>query len=318
MNSDDQHIKLQIRVPDSLAGRRFDQIAAELFKEYSRARLQKWIRDGAMLVDERARKPRDKLAGGETIRIDAVLEREASFKPEAISLNIIFEDATLLVIDKPTGLVVHPAAGNRDGTLLNALLHHAPELQTVPRAGIVHRLDKDTTGLMVVAKTLAAHNNLVKQLQRRTVRREYEAVVEGVLTGGGTVNAALGRHPRARTKIAVVSHGGKTAETHYRVIKRFPNHSHIKLKLETGRTHQIRVHMAHIRHPLVGDSTYGGRLRLPAGASEELINTLRNFRRQALHAVELELIHPETGEVQDWRAEPPEDFRRLLSVLESG
>lgn len=318
MITDDQSIHLTVKVPDNLAGRRLDQIAAELFADYSRARLQKWIREGGLLVNGELRKPKDKLLGSEIISVNVELKAEISYKPEAISLDIVYEDETLLVIDKPAGLVVHPAAGNQDGTLLNALLHHAPALEAIPRAGIVHRLDKDTTGLMVVAKTLPAHHDLVKQLQDRSVRREYEAVAHGVMTGGGTVDAAIGRHPRARTKMAVLAHGGKHAVTHYRVLQRFEHHSHIRVKLETGRTHQIRVHMAHIHYPLVGDGVYAGRLRLPPGASDHLIETLRGFKRQALHAAELELTHPQSGELQSWRAELPADFQQLLSALKAG
>jgi len=235
-------------------------------------------------------------------------------------LDIAYEDDHILVINKPAGLVVHPAAGNYTGTLLNGLLHHVPSNESIPRAGIVHRLDKDTTGLMVVAKSLEAHNALIQQLQARSVHREYQAITQGVMTGGGTVDEPMARHPQARTKMAVVSDnggksGGKDAITHYRVIERFPNHTHIRVKLETGRTHQIRVHMAHIGYSLVGDMVYGGRLKLPKGATAELHDMLRNFKRQALHAGKLGLIHPVSEEYMEWQVPPPEDFNLLLEML---
>jgi 23S rRNA pseudouridine1911/1915/1917 synthase len=227
----------------------------------------------------------------------------------------VYEDEDILVLDKPAGLVVHPAAGHADGTLLNALLHHCPDLNVVPRAGIVHRLDKDTTGLMVVAKNLGAQTALVAQLQARSVHREYEAVATGVLVGGGTVDAPLGRHARDRKRQAVLVNGGKEAVTHYRVLRRFRAHTHIRCLLETGRTHQIRVHMMHIHHPLLGDPVYGGRFKKPAGASLELIEAIRGFPRQALHARRLELLHPRSGELLSWEAPVPEDMRELLAVL---
>lgn len=311
-------IQLQADVTAEQAGSRFDQIAAELFSDYSRSRLKQWIDDGSLLVDGQQRKPKERLLGGELLTLDAEAEPAGEWVAQDIPLDVIYEDDTLLVINKPANLVVHPAAGNPDGTVLNALLHHCPGIETVPRAGIVHRLDKDTTGLMVVAKTLTAHNDLVKQLQARTVSREYEAVVQGTLTGGGTVEAAIGRHPRSRTKMAVVNFGGKEAITHYRLIHRFGDHTHVRLALETGRTHQIRVHMAHISHPLVGDATYAGRPKLPKGATPELIELLRNgFKRQALHAAALALIHPETGEEMEWEAPLPDDFVELLNALEA-
>lgn len=306
------------QVPEALAGKRLDQIASFLFPDYSRSRLQGWIKSGELTVDGRTVKAKDKLAGGERIELSAAPAAVAEWQPEAIALPIVYEDQSLLVIDKPAGLVVHPAAGNRDGTLLNGLLNHLPQLETVPRAGIVHRLDKETTGLMVVAKTLEAHTSLVRQLQARAIRREYQAVVRGLMTGGGTVNANIGRHPQVRTKMAVLPHGGKEAITHYRVIERFAEHTHIRVNLETGRTHQIRVHMASIGYPLVGDPVYGGRLKLPKGASEILLDTLRGFKRQALHAASLGLLHPASGERMDWQAPLPEDMQQLLTALRHG
>ncbi|WP_286804136.1 MULTISPECIES: 23S rRNA pseudouridine(1911/1915/1917) synthase RluD [unclassified Marinimicrobium] len=306
------------RVPPDMAGMRFDQVASGLFPEFSRARLQSWIKDGQLTLDGRIAKPKERLLGGETLRLEAELEAQGEWEPEAIDLNIVYEDDDLLVINKPAGLVVHPAAGNHTGTLLNALLHHCPALEGVPRAGIVHRLDKDTTGLMVVAKTLSAHTDLVEQLQERIVSREYEAVAIGTMTGGGTVDAPIGRHPRQRKLMAVLERGGKRAVTHYRLLERFAAHTHIRVKLETGRTHQIRVHMAHIRHPLVGDATYAGRFKIPKGASDELIHELKSFPRQALHAARLGLEHPGTGEYREWTAPLPEDFQSLLAALRAG
>jgi 23S rRNA pseudouridine1911/1915/1917 synthase len=305
---------LEARVPDEFAGRRLDQALAELFGDFSRSRLQQWVKQGQVSVDGRQLRPRDKLFGGERVVLTVQLVQEIAFEPEPIPLDIVYEDEALLVINKPAGLVVHPAAGNWQGTLLNALLHHVPALAQVPRAGIVHRLDKDTTGLLVVAKTLEAQTALVEQLQARSFTREYDAVVNGVLTGGGTVNAPIGRHPVDRKRMAVV-HNGKPAVTHYRVAERFRAHTLIKVQLETGRTHQIRVHMAHQRYPLVGDPVYGGRLRLPPASGEALQQMLRGFPRQALHAARLGLEHPQTGQYMEWQAEMPQDMQALLEVL---
>lgn len=304
-----------VTVPAELIGSRLDQAAAELFTGFSRSRLQEWIKDGSLTVNGKAVKNREKLFGGEELVLDAQLEEQGDWEPEAIDLDIVYEDESILVINKPTGLVVHPGAGNSTGTLLNALLHHIPGLINVPRAGIVHRLDKDTTGLMVVAKTLEAHADLVIQLQERTMGREYEAITQGVMTGGGKVEAPIGRHPRQRVKMAVTPFGGKEAVTHYRVLKRLDAFTHIRLKLETGRTHQIRVHMAHIGYPLVGDSTYAGRFKVPKGLDREFIEYLRSFPRQALHAAQLGLTHPRTGEFMQWQVELPKDFSDLLNSL---
>ena len=307
-------IDLTQQIPRECGGLRLDQALARMFPDFSRARLQQWVRAGQVRVDERVLKPRDTVRGGEQVIIRAQLDDTPGCEPEAIALDVIHEDEALLVINKPAGLVVHPAAGNWGGTLQNALLHRAPELATVPRAGIVHRLDKDTSGLLVVARTLTAHKSLVEQLQARTLKREYLAVVQGAMTAGGTVDAPIGRHPVDRKRMAVVQ-SGKEAVTHYRVEQRFAHHTAIRVNLETGRTHQIRVHMAHIRHPLVGDPVYGGRLRLPAGAGEALIQALRGFNRQALHARRLGLQHPVTGEYVEWEAPLPEDLVTLLQVL---
>jgi 23S rRNA pseudouridine1911/1915/1917 synthase len=297
-------------------GNRLDQVAAHLFPDYSRSRLQEWIRDGALCVDGRACRPRDKVSVGASLRIDAELEAAVGWAPQSIELDILHEDDAILVLNKPAGLVVHPAAGHAEGTLVNAVLAHAPQVARLPRAGIVHRLDKETSGVLVVAKTLPAHRDLVEQLQARSVKREYSAVCVGAMTGGGTVDAPIGRHPRQRKKMAVVETGGKHAVTHYRLVQRFGHHSHIAVSLETGRTHQIRVHMAYRHHPLIGDPVYGGRPRIPRGASERLIGALRGFSRQALHARSLGLVHPQSGEPVHFDCPLPQDLRDLLTVLE--
>ncbi len=296
------------------AGKRLDQVLAVLFPDYSRSRLQEWVKEGLVTVDGTVRRPRDKLLGGERVELEARWEERVGDSPQPIPLDLLYEDSELLVINKPAGLVVHPAAGNPDGTLLNALLHYDQNLAGLPRAGIVHRLDKDTSGILVVARTPGAHKSLVDQLQARGMKREYRAVVCGVMTAGGAVDQPIGRHPVNRIRMAVTA-AGKPAVTHYRVLERFRAHSYLQVNLETGRTHQIRVHMAHIRYPLVGDPLYGGRLRIPAGAGKGLQETLRGFRRQALHARILGLSHPETGEWMEWEQEIPEDMQRLLQVL---
>lgn len=308
-------LTLQAVVEVQWAGMRLDQIAALAFPDYSRSRLKNWILDGDLTVDQRTLRPRDKLFGGELLEVNTKIERQERWQPQAIDLDIVFEDEHILVLNKPTGLVVHPAAGHHDGTLLNALLHHAPQLNSVPRAGIVHRLDKETTGLMVVAKTIPAQTELVAQLQERTMGREYEAVAQGVLTGGGVVDEPMARHSRNRQKMAVAPLG-KPATTHYRVLKRYRAHTHLRLKLETGRTHQIRVHMAHINYPLLGDPLYGGRMRLPKGCDEDFLDCLRDFKRQALHAKRLELTHPHTLQDMEWEVDLPTDMQALLVELE--
>jgi len=301
-------------VPAESAGQRLDQALAMLFPDYSRSRLQAWIRAGHVRIDGHRLRPRDKVDGGEEVVLNAVLEDETDAAAEPMQLAILHEDEEILVLDKPAGLVVHPGAGNPAGTLVNALLHHRPDLRALPRAGIVHRLDKDTTGAMVVACTPAAHAALVRQLEERSVRREYQAVTVGVMTGGGTVDAPIGRHPVDRVRMAI-REGGREAVTHYRVLARFRGHTHVLCKLETGRTHQIRVHLASIRNPIVGDPVYGGRLAVPKGASAPLIEALRGFRRQALHAARLELVHPGHGETVAFEAPLPADFAALLEAL---
>jgi len=296
-------------------GARLDQVVAELFSEYSRSRLKEWIQQGKVQVDDEVcTVPRQKLKGDESIVINAELVQEVYHKAEDIDINVVYEDDHVLVINKPRDVVVHPGAGNTSGTLLNALLSHVPGIEQIPRAGIVHRLDKDTTGLMVVAKTLQAQNHLVEQLQSREMGREYEAICYGTMVAGGTVDAPIGRHPTKRTLMAV-RELAKPAITHYRVIEKFRAFTHLRLKLDTGRTHQIRVHMAHIKHPLVGDPGYGGRTRLPKGASDEFIAALRKFNRQALHAAQLSFSHPETEEWLTFQAPLPDDFQTLLSAV---
>lgn len=303
-------------VPESCLGKRLDQALAKMFPDYSRSRIKEWILAGCVTVNgEVLDRPREKMYGGEIIAIDAQVEAEVRFEPQDIPLTIVYEDDDILVINKPAGLVVHPGAGNPDGTVLNALLHHCPELEVVPRAGIVHRLDKDTTGLMVVAKTIAAQTNLVEALQLREITREYEAVANGVMTAGGVVDEPIGRHSTKRTHMAV-TFSGRPSVTHYRVMEKYRLHTRLRLRLETGRTHQIRVHMSHISHPLVGDPVYGGRPRPPKNATPELLTVLRGFKRQALHAAMLSLFHPITGEQMTWHAELPEDFVELVHVLQ--
>ena len=312
-----ERIVKEAQVPFDLGGNRFDQIATELFNDYSRSRIQSWIKEGALKVDGQIIKPKEKLFGGEVVTLDIVIEAQEDHEAQEMALDIVYEDSSIMIVNKPAGLVVHPAVGNRDGTLMNAILHHAPETAHIPRAGIVHRLDKETTGLMVVAKTLVAQTDLVSQLQERSMGREYEAISIGVMTGGGVVNEPIGRHPHNRQKQAVEPLHGKDAVTHYRLVERFKNHTHIRLKLETGRTHQIRVHMAFIQYPLIGDPQYGGRLKMPKACTPELQGQLRNFRRQALHAKRLELSHPVTGEWMEWEVDLPDDMKRLLEALKA-
>ncbi len=307
-------IDITCTIPDDFAGMRLDQALAKLLPDYSRTLIQEWIKAGNITVDQALPKNRMLMLGGEQIIIQAVTKPQPAYAAQAIALNVIFEDDALLVINKPIGMVVHPAAGNPDNTLLNALLYHANELHELPRAGIIHRLDKDTSGLLVIAKTQAAYFHLTKQLKERTVTRIYQAVVSGILLSGGSLDKPIGRHPIQRKKMAILE-TGKPAITHYRVIEHFRDHTRLKIQLETGRTHQIRVHMASIKHPVVGDQTYGGRLQLPKGASPELITELRQFKRQALHAIELGLVHPVTQKRISWQAPLPDDIQHLINVL---
>jgi 23S rRNA pseudouridine1911/1915/1917 synthase len=296
-------------IPADCAGLRLDAVLAQLFPELSRSRLAAWLREGNITVDGVSAAPSSKAWGGEAVELRAPQSSlGADDQAEAIGLNIVFEDNALLIIDKPAGMVVHPGSGNRSGTMLNALLHHAPQLAEVPRAGIVHRLDKDTSGLLVVAKTLEAQIYLVRQLQARTVKRHYLALVHGKVGKDGTVDAAISRHPTQRTRMAVVQ-GGREARTHYRVRERFAKSTLLECALDTGRTHQIRVHMASIKHPLVGDGIYGKRK-----SGDELLDA---FSRQALHAWQLGLLHPASQELMQWESALPEDFEELIEKVKS-
>ncbi|SEP61058.1 23S rRNA pseudouridine1911/1915/1917 synthase [Ectothiorhodospira magna] len=307
-------IELAGDIPCELAGKRLDAVLAQMFPDYSRGRIQQWIEAGAVEVAGVQPRLRQKVNGGESVRIHATLDLPGRDVAEDLPLDLVHEDEHLLVINKPAGLVVHPAAGHPQGTLVNALLHHAPELAHLPRAGIVHRLDKDTSGLLVVARTLAAHTDLVRQLQARTVGRQYLALVQGTLVAGGTIDAPIGRHPVDRKRMAVTP-GGREAITHYRVDTRFPCHTLLRVNLETGRTHQIRVHLAHRHHPIVGDPVYGGRLRRPGGLSDRAGKVLQDFRRQALHATCLTLDHPDGSGSHQWQCDPPQDMQTLLAAL---
>ncbi len=307
-------IQISLTIPPETAGQRLDQVLSDLLSEYSRTRIKSWIESGQVLVNGGQLRPKDKVIGGERVEVNAVLPEAVPVAPEVIDLHIAYQDRHLLVINKPAGLVVHPGAGNAAGTLQNALLHFDPKLAQLPRGGIVHRLDKDTTGLLVVARTLESHTALVRALEAREIEREYEAVCMGVMTGGGSVDAPIGRHSVDRLRQAI-REDGREAVTHYRVLHRYRGHTHVRLQLETGRTHQIRVHMAHVRYPLVGDRVYGGRLLLPKGASPELIEVLRAFKRQALHAARLAFAHPATSKPVEVTAPIPDDMQSLLDAL---
>jgi 23S rRNA pseudouridine1911/1915/1917 synthase len=313
-DADLERIHRQLTIPLEMAGQRLDQALAELLGDYSRTRIKEWIDAGQVRVNGTKLRPKDKVLGGEGVEIDAAVPVVADVAPQAIELDIVHQDRQVVVINKPVGLVVHPGAGNAAGTLQNALLHFDPKLAQVPRAGIVHRLDKDTSGLMVVARTIESHTALVRAIEAREVEREYEAVCVGVMTAGGVVDAPIARHPVDRLRMAV-REDGREAVTHYRVIQRFRGHTHVRLKLESGRTHQIRVHMAHIHYPLVGDRVYGGRLLLPKGASASLVGMLRGFRRQALHAARLAFEHPTSGKPIESAAPLPADMQALLAAL---
>jgi 23S rRNA pseudouridine1911/1915/1917 synthase len=305
-----------LRIAAEWAGLRLDQALARALPQYSRARLQSWIEAGAVRVDGQCPRARDKVHGGEQVRIEARLEPETQVAAERLPVDVIHQDRGIFVVNKPAGMVVHPGAGNANRTLQNALLALDPKLAVVPRAGLVHRLDKDTSGLMVVARTPEAHAALVAALAEREIEREYFGICVGVMTGGGTVDEPIGRHRTQRTRMAVRS-DGREAVTHYRVMKRFRGHTLVRAQLESGRTHQIRVHLAHIGYPLAGDPVYGGRRHIPRGASEPLIAALDAFKRQALHATRLALDHPLTGKPLEWEVPPPEDMTSLLAALEA-
>jgi 23S rRNA pseudouridine1911/1915/1917 synthase len=307
-------LQVSLTIPPEQAGQRLDQALAALLPDYSRSRLKSWIESGEIRVDGIQRRPRDKVSGGESVALAATLPEETRAAAQPMPLVIVHEDKHLVVVDKPAGLVVHPGAGNPDQTLQNALLAWDPALAALPRAGIVHRLDKDTSGLLVVARTLPAHTALVRMLGEREVHREYEAICRGVMTAGGTVDAPIARHPTDRVRMAV-REGGRESVTHYRVIRRFAGYTHVRVQLETGRTHQIRVHLAHAGFPIVGDRVYGGRLTLPKGASEALRQALREFPRQALHAARLAFDHPVTGRPVECTSALPADMRALLDAL---
>jgi len=312
-----QTITLKSEITENLAGKRLDQAVSILFPDYSRTRLQEWIKSGELKVDGKTSAQREKVVLGQKIEINANITSKENWQAQELKLDIIYEDADILVINKPIGLVVHPAHGNYDNTLLNALLYYAPELSNVPRAGIIHRLDKDTSGLLLVARNLESHTKLTRLLKDHNIEREYEAIVVGVMTAGGTVDAPIGRNPHKRLQMAVLENtdDAKEAVTHYRVLERFPAHTRVKLQLETGRTHQIRVHLAHIGYPIVGDKTYGGRMKLPPGASAELRETLRSFPRQALHACRLSFKHPSTAKRVEFKSPIPEDIKKLNDLL---
>jgi len=315
MDDGELDLSLHAIVPAELNGKRFDAAAAALFSDFSRGRIQEWIKSGELTLDGHAEKAKVKVFSEQELSLKAKLQVAEDAQPEPVDFEVVFEDEHVVVVNKAVGLVVHPGAGNPNGTLLNGLLYRYPELANVPRAGIVHRLDKDTSGLMVVARTLQAHTSLVAQLQARTVDRRYEAIAEGCMTGGGVIDKNLGRHPTHRTKIAAVKTGGREAITHYRVIERFKAYTHIELKLETGRTHQIRVHMAELGYPLLGDPLYGRGIRFPKGASEELRNAISGFRRQALHAFSLGFEHPATGDQVEFEVDTPDDIAQFLQLL---
>jgi 23S rRNA pseudouridine1911/1915/1917 synthase len=307
---------VDLTIPPELAGQRLDSALARLMPEHSRTRIKGWIEAGAVTVDRVACKPRDLIEAGSRVRVQTTIDAAAQPQvlPEAIALRLVHEDRDVLVIDKPAGLVVHPGAGNPRHTLQNALLGLDPKLAALPRAGLIHRLDKDTSGLLVVARTPEAQTSLSRQLEARTMAREYVAACVGVMTGGGTVDEPIGRHRGDRLRMAIrVS--GRPAVTHYRVLERFRAHTYLSVKLETGRTHQIRLHLSHIKYPIVGDPVYGGRFGLPRGASQNLIDTLRGFKRQALHAAALGFDHPRSGQRLTLQSPVPADFAHLLMVL---
>ncbi|WP_428087567.1 23S rRNA pseudouridine(1911/1915/1917) synthase RluD [Candidatus Thioglobus sp.] len=308
---------LNIVIPDRLIGQRIDSALAVLLPDFSRSKITSWVRSGKALVNGKTFKPKEKILGGEIIALTLVKEKSNAWLAENIAIDVVYEDDDIIVVNKPVGLVTHPGAGNWTGTLANALLHYDNSLANLDRAGIVHRLDKNTSGLMVVARSELAQKNLVEQLQTHSVSREYSAIVYGHMISGATVDAPIGRDPKDRIRQAVVEEGeGKNAQTHYRVIDRFMHHTHVKCILETGRTHQIRVHMAHVGHPLIADPMYGGKIRFPKKADEQLKTTLKGFNRQALHAKKLTLIHPISGEIMSWKAPLPQDLQDLLQALQ--
>lgn len=308
-------IHLKCSIPDSLTGQRLDRALAVLFPNYSRAQLQQWIKAGQVHVDGQILRQRDKVKAEQSIEIQSEWTEQTQAQAQPIKLNIVFEDASLLIVNKPAGLVTHPGAGNADQTLVNALLHHDPQLCKLPRAGLIHRLDKDTSGLLIVARDPSSYHQLTTQMQQREISREYEAIVKGVMISGGTVEVPIGRHPTQRTRMAVTP-TGKSAVTHYRVIQRYRLHTRIRVRLESGRTHQIRVHLTHINYPLVGDPVYGKQRAVSGHVSDALKEILKVFKRQALHATRLSFKHPKTEEMLTFEAQLPEDMQNLIHVLE--
>ena len=309
-------IQQQYRIDDSETGARLDQTLSQRLPDYSRSKIQEWIREGFILLNQQPCKPRQKVYGDDVVDLNVPQVSRLTDQPQAIEFEILYQDEDVIVVNKPANLVVHPAAGHQDGTLVNGLLSVDSQLEMLPRAGIVHRLDKDTTGVMVVARNLSAHHSLVDQLQKRQVKREYIAITQGVVTAGRTIETGMDRHPVNRKKMAV-SGRGKIAITHFQVAQKFQHHSLINVQLETGRTHQIRVHMAHIKYPLLGDPVYGGRERIPAGIDDDLAQCIHNFRRQALHARRLSFEHPASGQVCQFEAGIPADFQQLVDKLEA-
>ena len=305
---------LKIIIPERMTGLRLDVALSEMLPDYSRSKIIAWIKSGEALINQKPFKPKDKVNGSEMVELTISQKQNNDWVGEDIPLNIVFEDEDIIVLNKAVGLVTHPGIGNWSGTLANALLHYEPKLVTLDRAGIVHRLDKNTSGLMVVAKNEKSQKYLVEQLQTHSVSREYSAIVYGHMVAGGTIDEAIGRDTKDRVKQAVSSHG-KEAVTHYRVIDRYQNHTHVKAILETGRTHQIRVHLSHIGYPLIGDPMYGGKVRFPKKADAVLKEALVSFKRQALHARKLTLTHPTSDELMSWKAPLPEDMLALLDVL---
>ena len=305
---------LTIIIPERMTGDRLDVALSEMLPDYSRSKITAWIKSGDALINNKAFKPKDKVNGSQMVMLSLNKKQNNDWSAENIALNIVFEDEDIIIINKPFGLVTHPGVGNWNGTLANALLYYDPELSKLDRAGIVHRLDKNTSGLMVIARNEKSQKYLVEQLQSHSVVREYSAIVYGHMISGGSVNDPIGRDPKDRTKQAVSSNG-KDATTHYRVIERFKSHTHVKAILETGRTHQIRVHLSHIGYPLLGDPMYGGRVRFPKKASDILKESLLGFKRQALHSKKLTLNHPSTGELMSWKAPLPDDMLELLAIL---
>jgi len=315
MKTMNQKIQHHLEIPAEYSGQRLDQVLVKLLPEYSRALIQKWIKSGQALLQGKQVKPRTPVTGGENVSIEAQIESSTGeWKAQPLPINLVYEDEAILVINKPIGMIVHPGSGNPDYTLVNALLHQYPDLEILPRAGLIHRLDKDTSGLLVVAKTMSAYTLLNRQLKARKIRREYQCIVSGTMISGGTIDAPIARHPLHRKRMAIIE-TGRPAVTHYRILEKFRAHTRLKVRLETGRTHQIRVHMAYIQHPIIGDNTYGERLRLPKEATPELVKALREFKHQALHADELGLTHPLSKEELSWKIDLPQDFQALLACL---